>query len=83
MVNGEEGVALHSVIVHETATGYAQCFRADIENPRMGALPLERIVFSDQVRAEWPDATLWQRLLNGERQRNPAVELQVSPTSGN
>lgn len=83
MVNGEEGVTLHSVIVHETATGYAQCFRADIENPRMGALPLERIVFSDQVRAEWPDATLWQRLLSGERQRNPAVELQVPPTSGN
>lgn len=79
MVNGEEGVTLHSVIVHETATGYAQCFRADIENPRMGALPLERIVFSDQVQAEWPDATLWQRLLSGERHRNPTVELQVPP----
>ncbi len=81
MVNGEEGVTLHSVIVHETATGYAQCFRADIENPHMGVLPLERIVFSDQVQAEWPDATLWQRLLSGERHRNPPVELQV-PSKG-
>ncbi len=79
MVNGEQDVKLHSVIVHETATGYAQCFRADIENPRMGELPLERIVFSEQVQAEWPDATLWQRLLSGERHRNPAVELQVPP----
>lgn len=79
MSNGEQDVRLHSVIVHETATGYAQCFRADVENPRMGELPLERIVFSEQVQAEWPDASLWQRLLSGERRRNPAVQLQVSP----
>ena len=45
----------------------------------MGEIALERIVFSEQVQAEWPDASLWQRLLRGERQRNPAVMLQVSP----
>lgn len=77
MANGEQDVRLHSVIVHETATGYAQCFREDVENPRMGPLPLERIVFSDQVRAEWPSPDLWQRLLEGRRVRNPEVELQV------
>ena len=77
MVNGEQDVRLHSVIVHETATGYAQCFREDVENPRMGPLPLERIAFSDQVRAEWPSPDLWQRLLEGRRVRNPGVELQV------
>ncbi len=27
MVNGERDVTLNSVIVHETDTGYAQCFR--------------------------------------------------------
>lgn len=77
MVNGEQDVHLHSVIVHETATGYAQCFRADVDNPRMGPLPLERIVFSEQVMAEWPTPDLWARLLAGERRRNPAVRRQV------
>lgn len=77
MANGEQDVRLHSVIVHETATGYAQCFRDDITNPRMGELALERIVFSPQVQAEWPDAGMWQRLLRGERSQNPVVERQV------
>lgn len=77
MANGEGDVTLHSVIVHETATGYAQCFRADAYNPRMGDIPLAAIVFSEQVQAEWPEPEMWQRLLAGERFRNPAVELQV------
>lgn len=77
MANGEQDVRLHSVIVHETATGYAQCFRDDVTNPRMGELALERIVFSPQVQAEWPDSGMWQRLLRGERSQNPAVERQV------
>lgn len=29
MVNGEQGVTLQSIIVHETRTGYAQGFRED------------------------------------------------------
>lgn len=77
MANGEGDVVLHSVIVHETATGYAQCFRADAYNPRMGDIPLAAIVFSEQVQAEWPEPEMWQRLLAGERFRNPVVELQV------
>ncbi len=77
MVNGEQDVELHSVIVHETATGYAQCFREDVTNPRMGELPLERIVFSEQVSAEWPEPTLWQQILAGQRRQNPAVTLQI------
>lgn len=77
MVNGEQDVALHSVIVHETATGYAQCFREDVTNPRMGELPLERIVFSEQVCAEWPDPQLWQQILSGQRRQNPEVTLQI------
>jgi 6-pyruvoyltetrahydropterin/6-carboxytetrahydropterin synthase len=77
MVNGEQDVTLHSVIVHETATGYAQCFREDVTNPRMGELPLERIVFSEQVCAEWPEPTLWQQILSGQRRQNPEVTLQI------
>lgn len=78
MANGEQDVRLHSVIVHETATGYAQCFRTDIDNPRIGPVALEHIEFSPQVQAEWPDPTLWQRLLAGGRRSNPSVDLQVS-----
>lgn len=77
MQNGEADIVLHSVIVHETATGYAQCFRADAENPRMGPLALESIVFSGQVQAEWPDPGLYDRLCRGEPFLNPPVERQV------
>lgn len=80
MRNGESDVALQSVIVHETATGYAQCFREDVDNPRMGPIALEKIVFSDQIRAEWPDADLYEKLKRGEPFVNPAVELQVRET---
>ncbi len=77
MRNGEADVTLHSVIVHETATGYAQCFREDVQNPRMGPIPLEAIVFSEQVRAEWPEPDLYERLKRGERFTNPEVPRQV------
>lgn len=70
-VNGEGDVRLHSVIVHETETGYAQCFREDAHNPRMGAFALEQIRFSPQIRAEWSDPRLFERLLAGERWVNP------------
>ncbi|MCW0060324.1 6-carboxytetrahydropterin synthase QueD, partial [Burkholderia pseudomallei] len=41
MSNGEAGVRLHSIIVHETEVGYAQCFRDDAFNPRMGRIDLD------------------------------------------
>lgn len=71
MRNGEEGVRLHSVIVHETDTGYAQCFRDDVDNPRMGRIDLDAITFSPAIRGEWPDPTLFERLRRGERRANP------------
>jgi 6-pyruvoyltetrahydropterin/6-carboxytetrahydropterin synthase len=71
MVNGEENVRLHSVIAHETETGYAQCFREDAYNPRMGDFELRQIRFSAQVQREWHDPQLFQRLLAGESRRNP------------
>lgn len=77
MRNGEADVTLQSIIVHETATGYAQCFREDVLNPRMGEIPLETIVFSDQVRLEWPDPELFEQLKRGERFTNPVAGRQV------
>ncbi len=64
MQNGERDVQLHSIIVHETDTGYAQAFREDAHSEKMGKIPLEAIVFSDQVIAEWHDPKLWEDLLH-------------------
>lgn len=72
-VNGEQDVRLHSVIVHETETGYAQCFREDADNPRMGLIDLERIVFSEAITQSWRDPQLFEKLKRGERLRNPSA----------
>ncbi|WP_296402249.1 6-carboxytetrahydropterin synthase [Psychrobacter sp.] len=77
MANGEEGVSVYSVIAHETATGYAQCFLEDISNEHMGILNLEDFEFSDQVMQEWNDPKMYQKLLAGETFVNPKVSLQV------
>jgi 6-pyruvoyltetrahydropterin/6-carboxytetrahydropterin synthase len=50
--NGEGAISLHSIIVHETATGYAQCFVKDAHNPSMGIISPENIQFSAQVVKE-------------------------------
>jgi 6-pyruvoyltetrahydropterin/6-carboxytetrahydropterin synthase len=77
MANGEADIVLHSVIAHETDTGYAQAFRDDAYNPRMGEIKLTDIVFSEQCKAEWHDPAMLDKLLRGERFINPAVPLQV------
>ena len=77
MQNGEADVNLHSIIVHETITGYAQCFRHDVENPRMGLIRLNEIVFSEQVCKEWSDSQLFEKLKSGEVFVNPIVQAQV------
>ena len=71
MQNGEREVKLHSIIVHETETGYAQGFKEDAHSKLMGEIDLEDIVFSPQVQSEWSDKTLWARLLNSELIKNP------------
>lgn len=77
MQNGEGDVTLHSVIVHETDTGYAQCFREDIENVQMGELSLAEIVFSEQVKIEWAMPDMYDRLKKSDLFDNPTVDLQV------
>jgi 6-pyruvoyltetrahydropterin/6-carboxytetrahydropterin synthase len=75
MVNGEDGVKLHSIIVHETQTGYAQCFREDIENPRMGMIDLNAIEFSLAIVQEWRDHNIFNRIKRGERCSNSLVKV--------
>jgi 6-pyruvoyltetrahydropterin/6-carboxytetrahydropterin synthase len=71
MQNGEREVKLHSIIVHETDTGYAQGFKEDAHSELMGRIPLEEIVFSRQVRHEWSDPEHWNKLLQRTLIKNP------------
>lgn len=77
MQNNEADIEVYSVIVHETDTGYAQCFLEDVVNEQMGILTLESIQFSEQIQLEWSDKMLYQRLIQGDVFVNPVVELQV------
>ena len=70
-INGEKQVSLDSVIVHETQTGYAQCFLEDAYSKNMGIINLEDIIFSDEVLNDWADNKLFEKIKNGERFFNP------------
>ena len=70
-VNGEKDVALHSVIVHETQTGYAQCFAEDAYSKVMGDINLHEIIFSPQIVVDFKDKELWDKILREERFINP------------
>jgi 6-pyruvoyltetrahydropterin/6-carboxytetrahydropterin synthase len=69
--NGEKSVGLHSVIVHETQTGYAQCFRDDAYSEKMGLIDMGNIIFSDDIINEWNDKHLWYNIQNGVVFHNP------------
>ncbi len=71
MSNGEKEVNLHSIIVHETDTGYAKGFREDAYSKLMGEINLKDIVFSKQVMDEWSDKEMWNKLINGNIFINP------------
>jgi 6-pyruvoyltetrahydropterin/6-carboxytetrahydropterin synthase len=71
MQNGEREVKLHSIIVHETETGYAQGFKEDAHSKLMGEIKLEDIHFSQQVKNEWSNKKLWNNLLKKEMVKNP------------
>ncbi len=71
MQNGEKEVKVHSVIVHETETGYAQGFRKDAYSKLMGEINLSDIVFSQQIKDEWSDSLMWKKLLENNIFINP------------
>lgn len=69
--NGEKNVTLNSVIVHETQTGYAQCFRDDAYSKQMGAIELDKIIFSQAIKDDWGDVELFEKLKKGQTFTNP------------
>lgn len=70
-VNGEKEVKLNSVIVHETQTGYAQCFKEDAYSTQMGVINLQDIVFSEAVLDDFKDSQLFEKMKRDEKFINP------------
>lgn len=58
-INGEGPVQLHSVRVHETATGYAEAFREDLGLVHFEA---KDIHFSEGIIADWKDSSWWEEI---------------------
>lgn len=77
MKNGEGDILVHSVIVHETDTGYAQCFFEDIINEKMGRLSLTDFEFSQAIKDEWGDPQMYDKLIQGVQFINAVPERQV------
>jgi 6-pyruvoyltetrahydropterin/6-carboxytetrahydropterin synthase len=53
--------------VHETDTGYAQCFEKDAYSENMGVIDLDTIIFSDEIKNDWSDRELWEKIKRGEK----------------
>lgn len=70
-VNGEKEVTLHSIIVHETQTGYAQCFKEDAYSTQMGVINLKDIIFSEAVLEDFKDPELFEKMKKDEKFINP------------
>ena len=70
-LNGEREVKLNSVIVHETQTGYAQCFREDAYSQQMGSIDLKDILFSEPIKKDWHTTTLFDDILESKKFINP------------
>ena len=70
--NGEKNVTLNSIIVHETQSGYAQCFNEDAYSQNMGLIDLEEIIFSKEIKDDWKDSELFEKLKREERFINPS-----------
>ena len=79
--NDDDTARVHSVILHETETGSAQCFREDAYNSAMGEVDLSRVIFSEQIKSEWGDPEMWERMLKGARFRVVAPETQIAAKS--
>jgi len=69
--NGEKEVKLNSIIVHETQTGYAQCFKEDAYSKNMGIINLEEIKFSEEVLNDFKDSSLYEKILKNQQFINP------------
>jgi len=70
--NGEGEVKIYSVIVHETATGYAESFFDDYCKIWKSNYSLDEIIFSDSIKSNWKNKCMMET----EQFINPLVELK-------
>lgn len=70
-INGEKEVSLYSIIVHETETGYAQCFKKDAYSKKMGEINLNDIIFSKEVKQTFDNKNLLKDIINKQKFLNP------------
>ncbi|GHV60149.1 6-carboxytetrahydropterin synthase QueD [Campylobacterota bacterium] len=63
-LRSENGVCVHSVIIHETDTGYAQAFADDAANAQMGAITPQDFEFSETVISELGGLSRFLALFN-------------------
>lgn len=80
--NGEGGVSVSSVRVHETETGYAEAFQDDL---RWFNHTLEEVIFSDAIKSEWKDPEMYDKLIDYIKDKksdkpfdNPVIERNFS-----
>ncbi|MBF7042663.1 6-carboxytetrahydropterin synthase [Campylobacter volucris] len=62
MINGEQGVNLQSIIIHETRTGYAQGFKEDAYSEFLPKINLQDIEFSKAIQEEWKNKDFYNQL---------------------
>ena len=63
--NGEKNIILDSVRVHETDTGWAEADYDDYINIWLrGGYSIKHIFFSQQIKMEWKDPKMWDKLLD-------------------
>lgn len=74
--NGEKFVSLDAVRVHETATGYAESSREDLES--LWKWDLEDIIISQPIMDEWKDSYMWSRLIENDPFINPSINLKYN-----
>jgi 6-pyruvoyltetrahydropterin/6-carboxytetrahydropterin synthase len=75
-MNGEdENIRLHKVIVAETVTGYAEANMYDVTSMFANKFSLKDIIFSDEIKAEWSDPGMWDKLIANQVFVNPVIEV--------
>jgi len=73
MNNNEKNVKLKSIIVHETDTGYAQCFRDDAYSKLMGEIDINSIFFSKDIILDWNNPNLLESLKSNIKLKLPTI----------
>ena len=71
--NGEKGVTLQAVRVHETTTGWAESSEEDLSHWHWDLTDIE---LSQPIKNEWSDPKMWENLINNKPFINPKVSLK-------